>query len=116
MLKDSLGARIRIAKFKTVKCNFYQFTQFKSARLAGVVSFTDLLSKQPLDTYPLASEFVFEHVYANYYGDKRALENDFEQLLGLTSVPFPSNEQMVYDAGEDLKSRLKSILVTQRFR
>lgn len=116
VVRDSLGNEIKVDKFKTVICNFYQFTQFKSARVRGVVSFTDLSTKQPLNTYPLASEFVFEHVYANYDGDKRALENDLEQLLGLTSVPFPTNEQMVYDASEDLKLRLKSILTSQRFR
>ncbi|WP_373519118.1 hypothetical protein [Pricia sp.] len=115
VVRDSLGNKIKIERFKTVKCNFYQFTQFKSAQVAGVVRFTDLATQQPLDSYPLSSEFVFEHVYANYDGDKRALDNDLVKLLGLASVPFPSNEQMVFDAGEDLKSRLKSILIRQRF-
>ncbi len=115
VVRDSLGNKIKIDRFKTVQCNFYQFTQFKSAQVAGVVRFTDLATQQALDSYPLSSEFVFEHIYANYDGDKRALDNDLVKLLGLASVPFPSNEQMVYDAGEDLKLRLKSILVRQRF-
>ncbi|MGB7395417.1 MAG: hypothetical protein WA913_13575, partial [Pricia sp.] len=101
--------------FKTVRCNFYEFTQFKSARVAGVVKFTNLATRQPLDSYPLSSEFVFEHVYADYDGDKNALDNDLVRLLDLASVPFPTNELMVYDAGEDLKARLKSILVRQRY-
>lgn len=115
MVRDSLGNKIKIDQFRTVKCNFYQFTQFKSARVSGVVSFTDLVTQQPMDSYPLTSEFVFEHVYADYDGDKRALDGDLVPLLGLVPVPFPSNEQMVYDAGEDLKSRLKSILIRQRY-
>ncbi|NNE75599.1 MAG: hypothetical protein HKN31_00835 [Pricia sp.] len=115
VVKDSLGNKIKIDKFKTVKCNFYQFTQLKSAQVAGLVRFTDLASNQQLHSYPLSSEFVFEHVYANYDGDKRALDNDLVALLKLAAVPFPSNEQMVYDAGEDLKLRLKSILDHQNF-
>jgi len=115
VVKDSLGNDIKIDKFKTVKCNFYQFTQFKTAQVTGLVSFSDLESKQQLNAYPLSSEFVFEHVYANYNGDKRALDNDLVSLLNLAAVPFPSNEQMVYDAGEDLKGRLKSILTRHRF-
>ena len=115
VVRDSLGNDIKIDKFTTVRCNFYQFTQFKTAQVAGVVSFTDLVTKQEISSYPLSSEFVFEHVYANYNGDKRALENDLVAMLNLAAVPFPSNEQMVYDAGEDLKSRLKHILVSQRF-
>jgi hypothetical protein len=54
-------------------------------------------------------------VYANYNGDKRALDNNLVALLNLGAVPFPSNEQMVYDAGEDLKARLKEIVVRHKF-
>ena len=114
-VKDSLGNKIKIDKFKTVKCRFQQFTQFKSARVAGNVIYTDLRTKQQMNTYPLSSEFLFEHIYANSNGDKRALDNDLILLLDRAVVPFPSNEQMVYDAGEDLKSRLKSILSRHRF-
>lgn len=39
VLKDSLGNKIKIDKFKTVKCNFYQFTQLKSVEVIGNVSF-----------------------------------------------------------------------------
>ena len=115
VVKDSLGNDIKIDKFKTVKCNFYQFTQFKTAQVTGLVSFSDLKTKQQLNSYPLSSEFVFEHIYANYNGDKRALDNDLVSLLNLAAVPFPSNEQMVYDAGEDLKGRLKGILTRHKF-
>ncbi|MBD0849167.1 hypothetical protein [Maribacter arenosus] len=115
VVKDSLGNKIKVDKFKTVKCNFYQFTQFKTAQVTGLVSFQDLETQQQLNSYPLSSEFVFEHVYANYDGDKRALDNDLVSLLNLAAVPFPTNEQMVYDAGEDLKNRLKGILTNHRF-
>ncbi len=115
VVKDSLGNKIKVDKFKTVKCNFYQFTQFKTAQVTGQISYQDLETKQQLNSYPLTSEFVFEHVYANYDGDKRALENELVSLLNLAAVPFPSNEQMVYDAGEDLKNRIKGVITSHRF-
>ncbi|MEP5940836.1 hypothetical protein, partial [Maribacter dokdonensis] len=115
VVADSLGNSIKVDKFKTVRCDFYQFTQFKSVQVTGVVSFIDLKKQQKINQYPLSSQFVFEHVYANYDGDKRALDNDLVSLLQLARVPFPSNEQMVYDAGEDLKNNLKNILNNQRF-
>lgn len=115
VVKDSLGNKIEVDRFRTVRCNFYQFTQQKSVHVNGNVNFIDLRSRQAVNTYPLASQFVFQHVYANYDGDKRALDNDLVALLDLAAVPFPSNEQMVYDAGEDLKARLKNILTQQRF-
>ncbi|NJB35843.1 hypothetical protein [Croceivirga sp. JEA036] len=113
--KDSLGNDIKVNKFKTVRCEFYRFTQTKSAEIGAKVSFTDLKSNQVINSYPLSSGFVFEHVYANHRGDKRALEEDLIQLLAVKSVPFPSNEQMVYDAGEDLKQGLKEIVKKHRF-
>ncbi|MBT8182695.1 MAG: hypothetical protein KJO53_14035 [Eudoraea sp.] len=115
VVKDSLGNEIKVDRFRTVSCNFYQFTQLKSAQVTGNVSYMDLQNKQQLNSYPLSSEFVFEHVYANYNGDRRALDNDLVPLLNRVAVPFPSNEQMVYDAGEDLKSRLKDIVVRHKF-
>tara|TARA_R110002051_G_scaffold96570_1_gene166720 strand:+ start:5582 stop:6766 length:1185 start_codon:yes stop_codon:yes gene_type:complete len=115
VVSDSLGNSIKVDKFKTVRCDFYQFTQFKSAQVIGVVSFIDIKKQQKINQYPLSSQFVFEHIYANYDGDKRALDNDLVSLLQLARVPFPSNEQMVYDAGEDLKNNLKNILNNQRF-
>lgn len=115
VVSDSLGNSIKVDKFKTVRCDFYQFTQFKSAQVTGVVNFVDLRKQQKINQYPLSSQFVFEHVYANYNGDKRALDNNLVSLLQLARVPFPSNEQMVYDAGEDLKNNLKNILSIQSF-
>lgn len=115
IVKDSLGNKIKTDNFKTVRADFYQFTQFKSAQVTGIVNFIDLRKQQQLNQYPLASNFVFEHSYANYDGDKRALDNELLSLLQLARVPFPTNEQMVYDAGEDLKNNLKNILGRQRF-
>ena len=113
--KDSLGNDIKVDKFKTVTCNFYEFTQLKTAQIGANVKFKDLKSGQTINSYPLSSEFIFEHIYANVDGDRRALDNNLVALLDLAAVPFPSNEQMVYDAGEDLKARLKSIVSRHEF-
>lgn len=114
-VKDSLGNEIMIDRLRTVSCNYYEFTQLKTAQVTGNVSYVDLRRQQQLNTYPLSSEFIFEHVYAHYNGDKRALDNNLLPLTTQVAVPFPSNEQMVYDAGEDLKLKLKDIVVRQRF-
>lgn len=115
VLKDSLGNKIKVDKFKTVKCNFYQFTQQKTVEVVGNVSFLDLQNQQQINSYPLASHFIFNHVYAKHNGDTNALEEDMVPLLQLSALPFPSNEQMVYDAGEDLKAKLKGIVTRHRF-
>lgn len=112
---DEDGNKVKTDKFKTVTCNFYQFTQSKTAQVTGVVSYVDLKTQQQVNSYPLSSEFAFIHNYANYRGDKRALSSDLISMLSLRSVQFPSNEQMVYDAGEDLKANIKQIITSQKF-
>ncbi|GAB4507602.1 MAG: hypothetical protein Tsb004_02790 [Allomuricauda sp.] len=115
VVKDSLGNKIKVDKMRTVTCKLFQFTQFKSAQIGAKVSFTNLRDGQVINSYPLSSEFVFEHIFANFQGDKRALEDDLLLYLNAREVPFPSNEQMVYDAGEDLKLRLKNIVSRYQF-
>jgi hypothetical protein len=115
IVRDSLGNKIKVDRLRTVTCNFYEFTQHKAAQVSGNVSYIDLETKQQMNTYPLTSEFIFQHVYADYDGDKRALDTNQVPLLKYGAVPFPSNEQMVYDAGEDLKLRLKDIVVRHKF-
>lgn len=107
---DDEGNKVKTDKFKTVRCDFYQFTQTKSIQISGNVNLTNLNTQQQMSTYPLSSQFVFEHNYANYRGDKRALSNELISMSQLAAVPFPSDEQMVYDASDDLKAKLKNII------
>ncbi|WP_394420956.1 hypothetical protein [Tenacibaculum mesophilum] len=115
-VKDSLGNKIKVDKFKRIRCNFYKFTQFKSSKVTGVVKYIDNRTNQLLQRFPIQSEFIFEHIYADYDGDRRALDKSFIDLLDETSVEFPSNEQMVYDTGTDLKQKLKHIITRNKFR
>lgn len=115
-VKDSEGKPMVVDIMKTISASIYEFTQFKSVQTTAKVEFYDLNTKQLIDAYPLTSEFVFNYIYANYNGDKRACEQDYFQYFDRRAVPFPTNEQMVYDSGEDLKAKLKSIISGNRFR
>lgn len=108
--KDSLGNDIKVDKYITVKSKLQELTQFKESQVTGVVAYYNLKTKQAINSYPLSSNFIFKHIYATYTGDKRALTTDLLRLSDVKEVPFPSNEQMIYDTGEDLKKKIKSIL------
>ncbi|SEQ03637.1 hypothetical protein [Flavobacterium urocaniciphilum] len=115
-VKDSDGKPMVVDVMKTITASIYEFTQFKSVQTTAKVEYHDLNSKQLIDAYPLSSEFVFEYIYANYNGDKRACDESYFQYFDRRAVPFPTNEQMVYDSGEDLKAKLKAIITGNRFR
>lgn len=109
-VKDSLGNAIEVDNLKTIRCEFYEFRQFKSVQVTGNVEYHNLNTKQLADAFPVSSEFIFEHIYANASGDRRALESDLLPFLERRAVPFPTEEQMIYDSGEDLKIQLKQII------
>ncbi len=115
-VKDSEGKPMFVDVMKTITASVYEFTQFKSVQTTAKVEYMDLNSKQLIDAYPLSSELVFNYIYANYNGDKRACEQDYFQYFDRRAVPFPTNEQMVYDSGEELKTKLKAIISGNRFR
>ncbi|OEK08243.1 hypothetical protein A8C32_01925 [Flavivirga aquatica] len=113
--KDTLGNDIKVDKIINVKCSLLETVQFKSSQVIGEVVYIDLLSNQLIDTFNIDSEFIFEHIYARSRGDKRALDPDDRNLINNRRVSFPSNEQMVYDTGEDLKLQLKNIISKKLF-
>lgn len=110
IVKDSLGNAIQVDNLKTVRCEYYEFTQFKATQVTGNVEYVNLKTNQLVDAFPIASEFVFQHIYATSRGDRRALDTNLIPFLERRAVPFPTEEQMIYDTGEDLKLKLKSII------
>ena len=114
VMKDSLGNDIKIDKIVKVRARYFEFHQTKSSQILGEVVYVDLKSNQVINTFPIDSGFLFENLYGTYRGDERALLKEDRDLVRNRRVPFPTNEQMVYDTGEDLKAKLKNII--GRFR
>lgn len=115
-VKDAQGNTVMVDNMKTVRATIYEFKQFKACQITAKIDYIDFRTNQLIDAFPLSSEYVFEYIYANYNGDKNACDSDYLQYFGRRATPFPSNEQMVYDSGEDLKAKLKSIITRNKFR
>jgi len=114
VVKDSLGKDVMVDNIKIVKIRINEFRQFKTAQVVAKVDYLDLKTNQLIQTFPISSEFVFENIYAKYRGDLRAIEKEYHPYFRNRPVPFPSNEQMVYDTGEDLKAKLKDVIVRNK--
>jgi len=113
--QDSLGNDIKQDKIVKAKARFNEFNQFKSTQVIARVVYSDLKQNQVLESFPIDSEFVFDNLYATVRGDRRALTNEDIQILKNRRIRFPSNEQMVFDTGEDLKLKLKDIIMRYNF-
>ncbi|MES2573535.1 MAG: hypothetical protein V4572_01205 [Bacteroidota bacterium] len=113
---DNTGKIVMVDNLRNVTVRIYEFRQLKSTQIQAKVDYIDLRSNQLIQSFPLSSEFVFENIYATYKGDKRASDDNYNSYFDKRPIPFPSNEQMVYDTGEDLKLKLKDLIVRNTFR
>ena len=84
--------------------------QIKSVQVTAKVGYYNLPNNLRTATHNLNSDFTFENIYGNFKGDKRILTDQEVSIISNVAVPFPSNEQMLLDAGDDIKNRLKMIL------
>jgi hypothetical protein len=116
IVKDSLGNAIKVDNMKTIRVSIYEFSQIKACQVTAKVDYINFQTNQLIQTFPLASEFVFSNVYSKYKGDKRAVEETYYDNFNKRAIPFPSNEQMVFDTGNDLKAKLKEIIVKNKIR
>ena len=110
IIKDSLGNPIKFERFIDVSAVVTVTHQEKAVFVGGTVIYKDLTRRRQLNSFPISSEFVFENAFATYRGDERALAAEDRRLVSNGFIPFPNNEQMVYDAGRDIKERFKEIL------
>ncbi|MEC5166686.1 hypothetical protein RCH18_002434 [Flavobacterium sp. PL11] len=113
---DDKGKVVLVDNLRKVNATIYEFRQFKSCQITAKIDYINLKSKQILKTFPITSEYVFENIHATYKGDRRASDDNYYLYFDKKSVIFPSSEQMIYDTGEDLKSKIKNIITNNRFR
>lgn len=113
---DDKGERIRVNNYVNVSGILYKSIQQKSVAVEARVIYRDLKLGQNINTFPLASEFVFENVFGSFQGDARVLNDDEKRIIRNAGVPFPSNERMLIDAGEEIKQNLRNIIYRNRIR
>ncbi|MBT8255983.1 MAG: hypothetical protein KJO23_05510, partial [Bacteroidia bacterium] len=114
--KDSLGNDIKVDVFKNITARVMYTTQTKSVLVGGDVLYKDLERNRVMNRHPLASEFIFENEFAKFRGDERALTEEDLEFIEYDFIPFPPYEQMIFDAGEDIKARLRDILKNNSIR
>lgn len=107
---DENGNKIREDKIITVSGTLLQVIQTKSLAVVGQVYHYDIAKNKRINTFPLQTEFIFENAFAEFKGDNRVLNKDEKAMVNNKFVPFPSNEQMLFDASSEIKSRLAAIL------
>ena len=116
VMKDGQGNPVKIDNIITVKISIKETSQLKSCQIVAKVDITDYDNNQLMKTTIISSEKVFKNIYATFKGDKRACDTKYYPTFDQKAIPFPSNEQMVYDAGQDLKNKFKDLISRNKLR
>ncbi len=115
IVKDSLGNPIKIPRMVKIRSKVHLYQQYKEAQVVAQAEVIDNRTGQRIDNFPLQSKYVFEHTFATYSGDKRAIRREYIDFLKERRIPFPTSEQMIYDAAQDIKMQFKDILNQAQF-
>lgn len=109
--KDTAGNDIRKIKYKALQCALVETIQHKEARFIGEVEFFELNPVERLiGQKPFGTETVFHHVSARAIGDIRALDAEAKQLINSKQIPFPSDEELVFNNAMQIREAIHHIL------
>ena len=110
IVKDSLGNIIYVDDLRLVRAIINETKQLKTAQVTAKIDYVDFKNNQLLQSFPLTSDCVFQNIFSKFRGDISAVDAEYLRLFDQRFIPFPNNEQMVYNTGEDLKNKLKQII------
>lgn len=109
ILNDN-GGKIKIDQYITASGDLLKTEQSKGIQVVALVEYFNTQENRVYQKFPLKTTFVFGNEYARFNGNKKVLNAKEIQLLSQGSMPFPSNEQMLIDAGNDIKFKFADIL------
>ncbi|MDX5585502.1 MAG: hypothetical protein QNK20_11370 [Aureibaculum sp.] len=115
VMKDDKGNDIKVAKFKVVKAEVALYQQNKSSKLDGKIIIKDLIKRTTLSTNPTFGEAKFQHLYAKYRGDQRAIEQEYYDALNAKEVPYPKDFEFIKYSIRDFKIKLTGLMSQQQF-
>ena len=114
IMTDTAGNKIKIVKYKTIRCNVYNTRQFKQAHIEGAVNYIDTESNQIVRSVPIAADHTFEHFYTTANGNLDALSSKTRSKLKERPAPYPNDIDMIYAANNTLRDVIFQVLRDNR--
>lgn len=114
VVKDKDGKSVMVDRYIIVKSRFEEVQRIKEAAITAKYYLIDNQKEQAIDSKNLVSQYIFRDSYGTYKGDRRSLDRDYINMIGRRPAPFPSNEQMIFDCGQDLKRKFKNEIIRMK--
>jgi len=109
VMKDSSGNDIKVPKYTRLIARVTEVQMNRSAGVRGVVEFYDFNRKQVVKQENAQGESIFNHYYATFLGDKRALSDESLKKIQNLPMPFPTDMDMIITATNELKKQFWNI-------
>ena len=104
--KDSLGNDIKRTVYKIITADVKEVKQLKQGNVLGSFDIIDRKKQQVLKSVDFNEALIFENIFATVSGNENALSNETKGRIRGRFVPFPSDQQMIIDVSDILKSRM----------
>ena len=114
VMKDEKGNDIKTAKYKVVTAEVLLYQQNKAAKIDGNITINDLNKKTTLTTKPEFGEAKFQHTYAKYRGDQRAIDQKYYEALQAKAVPYPKDYEFIKYSLSHFKQKVDAFLSQQK--
>ena len=112
--KDVNGREIKIKRFKDVFAMVKEVIQHKEGYLEGSFDIVNYNTVEKYYTEPFKNNLVFHHESASFIGDSRALSDRTRANSTSRFIPFPMNENMIFDGIKMIKSNLKTMILRNK--
>lgn len=112
--KDSLGNDIREPNFITIEAEITETRQYKEGIVGGSIEYVNVDTDQLEKREDISVTGSFEHFSGSFSGDERALSKESKEIIGVNTLPFPSNESILMNAAELLKAKTKDVMYRNR--
>lgn len=113
--KDTLGNDIREDRYIEIRAEVYELYREKAAYVKGSLKIIDLRKDQIIDHFPIASEATYQSYASRYSGDERALATRTRNRLRTSPDRFPADEELIWQAAEDVKIKMADYLSGIRY-
>ena len=110
VIKDEKGNDIKIAKYKVVRAEVILYQQNKSSKIEGTITVKNVLNSKVLSTNPEFGEAKFQHTYAKYKGDQRAIDQKYYDALKSKAVSYPKNYEFIKYSVLNFKQKVDAFL------
>lgn len=115
VIKDDKGNDIKVAKYIVVKAEIALFQQNKASKLDGIVLIKNLKTNKQVSNNAMFGEAKFQHVYGNYRGDQRAIEQKYYDALKAKELAYPQDYEFIKYSVSNFKQKVTALVEQQEF-